>query len=158
MFQARLLHPDDKWPASDLPWQPFYTVTQFINVLKIPTFKQQRSSRGVKVGKQRGHMSHTANTWNKKGFLDTHPEPLLCAAAKQVLSLGALVFYAPVWLEKQSHTVSLKSVQKPFPEWRLKSRLCQEDQCQADLEQHGHTSRLTLLSEGICTISVGIIW
>lgn len=60
VFQARLLHPDDKWPGPDLPWQPFYALTQFINVLKIPAFKQQHISRGVKVGKQKSHVSITA--------------------------------------------------------------------------------------------------
>lgn len=53
--------------------------------------------------------------------------------------------------------MSLKSVQKLLQK-RLKKKLCQQDQCQADLEQCGHTSRLTLLGERIRTISEGIIW
>lgn len=65
VFQAHLLHRDDKWPASDLLWQPFYTLAQFINVLKIPAFKQQHTSRGVRVGKQRSHVSITALLYNK---------------------------------------------------------------------------------------------
>lgn len=59
---------------------------------------------------------------------------MLCVAGKQALSQGSLVFYAPVWSGKQSHAVSLKSVQKLFPQRRRKNRLCQQDQRQADLE------------------------
>lgn len=133
---------------SDLLWQPFYTSTQFINVLKIPTFKQQHTSRGVKVGSHvsllhnkhliSGYTSRMRAVWSRKTGTPTGIFGVLCACAVGG-SRATLSRY------KVCKSFSLKGDQRTGAASRISAR------------QTWGTSRLTLLSGGICTISVGII-